>query len=212
MSATDRITLYYDVISPFAYLAIEQLDKLPKAAEITLKPVLFAGLLKHWDNKGPAEIAGQRLFTYRYCHWLAGTLNIPYRMPDKHPFNPLPALRLALCYDNQPDVVRAIFGYIWRDGNLPSDRPQWDRFTQQLIDLYGEPPVSFDAAKQQLRDNTEEAVEHQVFGVPTFEYRGELFFGQDAMPFLTAYIDDDALLYSPAMTRISGIDEEVRRR
>jgi hypothetical protein len=42
-------TSYFDVISPFAYLA------LAKSVAITCRPILFAGLLQHWKHLGPAE-------------------------------------------------------------------------------------------------------------------------------------------------------------
>ena len=51
---------YFDFISPYAYLQFKHLHKLPKDLELSLKPVLFAGLLGHWQHKGPAEIPAWR--------------------------------------------------------------------------------------------------------------------------------------------------------
>ena len=53
-----NIDFWFDPISPFAYLAFEQL---PQALEgcsyaVNYRPVLLAGLLAHWGQKGPAEI------------------------------------------------------------------------------------------------------------------------------------------------------------
>ena len=58
--------------------------------------MLFAGLLNHWGQKGPAEIPAKRRWTYRWCTWWARELGIPFRFPAAHPFNPLPHLRLSL--------------------------------------------------------------------------------------------------------------------
>ena len=60
------------------------------------RPVLFAGLLKHHGQLGPAEIAPKRDWTYRQVLWLAHAHGIPLQMPAAHPFNPLALLRLAL--------------------------------------------------------------------------------------------------------------------
>ena len=52
------LQFWFDPISPYAYLAFEQL---PRALEgiscrVDYRPILFAGLLKQWGQKGPAEI------------------------------------------------------------------------------------------------------------------------------------------------------------
>ncbi len=62
---------YFDLISPYAYLHLKRLGELDPALEITPVPVLFAGLLKHFENKGPAELAPKRVHTYRNCVWMA---------------------------------------------------------------------------------------------------------------------------------------------
>ena len=38
-------------------------------ADVRCVPFLFAGLLERWGQKGPAEIAPKRRFTYRYFVW-----------------------------------------------------------------------------------------------------------------------------------------------
>ena len=62
---------YFDFISPFAYLQNAVFYHLPDDLEVTRKPVLFAGLLGHWEHKGPAEIPRKRVFTLRHTKWLA---------------------------------------------------------------------------------------------------------------------------------------------
>ena len=71
--AMKHITFYLDFISPYAYLAFEQLPEalLGLSYSVTYKPLLFAGLLKHHGQLGPAEIAPKRDWTYRQVLWLA---------------------------------------------------------------------------------------------------------------------------------------------
>ena len=62
---------------------------------VEYRPVLFAGMLAHHGQKGPAEIEAKRAWTFRHVHWLAHSHGIPMDTPARHPFNPLPLLRLG---------------------------------------------------------------------------------------------------------------------
>ena len=62
---------YFDVISPFAALAIPEMEVLCAQHEVTFRPVLFAGLLKAFGHLGPAEIPAKRTQTYRIVQWIA---------------------------------------------------------------------------------------------------------------------------------------------
>ena len=100
---------YFDFVSPFAYIGLHRLKELPADLAIEYRPVLFAGLLNHWGQKGPAEIATKRRYTYRWSHWWAKRLGFPLRYPAAHPFNPLHHLRLAIACGSTPDAIRTIF-------------------------------------------------------------------------------------------------------
>jgi 2-hydroxychromene-2-carboxylate isomerase len=96
-----HITFYLDFISPYAWLAF---DELPQALmglsySVTYKPLLFAALLKHHGQLGPAEIPAKRDWTYRQVQWLAHSKGLSLDLPAAHPFNPLGLLRLALATD-----------------------------------------------------------------------------------------------------------------
>ena len=52
---------YFDFISPFAYIAFTRLGRVSDTLELRYHPVLFAALLNHWEQKGPAEIPGKRI-------------------------------------------------------------------------------------------------------------------------------------------------------
>ena len=57
-----HLTFWFDVISPYAYLAFERLPQALDGLPVTTayRPVLFAGLLGQWGQKGPAEIEPKR--------------------------------------------------------------------------------------------------------------------------------------------------------
>ena len=52
---------YFDFVSPYSCLCLHRLAELAGEVTIAYRPVLFAGLLKHWGQKGPAEIPAKRL-------------------------------------------------------------------------------------------------------------------------------------------------------
>ena len=194
-STMKTITCYLDFISPYAYLAFEALPKslMGVSHRMVYKPVLFAAMLKHHGQLGPAEIAGKRDWTYRQVVWQAKQMGVPLDMPLAHPFNPLALLRLAVaCSDEgEPNryVCETLFKHVWQGGAAADDAVRLQALTQQLA-----PQRSVDAAevKDQLKANTEEAIARGVFGVPTFYVDDKVFWGLDALPMMRAYLDGDA--------------------
>lgn len=211
-SGARRIDCYFDFVSPWSYLAIERLHELPADVELTLHPVLFAGLLQHWGHLGPAEIPAKRLFTLRNVQWIAAGRGVPLTFPPEFPFNPVPLLRLAIAAGAAPAAVQRIFRYVWREGRLPGT-PGEMRELRAAIGLgQAEPAIDDPDVKRRLRENSVRAIEHGVFGVPTFLVNGELFWGDDGMSFLLGYLDEPALLDTPQMKRLAQIPALERRR
>ena len=107
-----RLDWYFDFISPFAYLQWRRLRRYHADVAINPKPVLFAAILNHVGQLGPAEIPQKRRHTYRIVLWQARAAGIPLHFPPTHPFNPLPALRLCLAAPDRMQAIDAIFAHI----------------------------------------------------------------------------------------------------
>jgi len=197
-----EIEWYFDFISPYAYLQLFHMDRLPEDVTVRFRPVLFAGMLNHWGHKGPAEIPGKRVYTFRQAQWLAQREGIPYRMPPHHPFNPLRALRLVIALGNAKDPIEKIFHAIWSDGLLPDNPEGWRGIANAVGCDDADALIGAKTVKDELRENGERAVAQGVFGVPTFCANGELFWGQDSTPFLLDYLDNPALFDDPEIKRI----------
>ncbi len=209
-SSPIAIDWYFDFISPYAYLQWQRLRREAPDLKLNARPVLFAGLLNHWENKGPVEIPPKRSWTYEHCLWVARRHDIPMRLPSAHPFNPLPLLRLAIALGATDDVVDRLFSYVWRDGLLPGDEGAW----QDLLDeLLVEPAdIHADAIKQQLHVNCEQAIAAGVFGVPTAVVDGQLFWGVDATDMLLAFIDRDPFFSTDAWRQAATLPAAQHRR
>ncbi|TAG25156.1 MAG: 2-hydroxychromene-2-carboxylate isomerase [Burkholderiales bacterium] len=210
-----HITFYFDVISPYAYLAFEQL---PKALEgishsVTYKPVLFGALLQHFGQLGPAEIAPKRTWTYRQIHWLAKQQGTPLQMPASHPFNPLGLLRLAVACGSQGAcnryVAETLFRHVWQGGQEAGDVQRLQALTEQL-----KPARALEDAsvKSELKANTDAAVAAGIFGVPTMEVDSHQFWGLDALPMLRAYLSGDDWFASPAWTQAGELPTGIIRK
>lgn len=198
---------YFDPISPYAYLQLFRLPEISNSARIRYRPLLFAGLLNHWGQLGPAEIAPKRLFTYRHVTWLAKRAGIELVMPSAHPFNPLPLLRLAALGGDDHELIRACFEYVWRDGHIPEERVAFDAFLDRCgIDGAAE-RIESTEAKRAVIENGERALKLGVFGVPTLAVDGQLFWGNDATDMLCDWLanpaafDDEALKELPSAAR-----------
>jgi 2-hydroxychromene-2-carboxylate isomerase len=201
---------YFDFVSPFAYICLHRLKELPSDLQIEYRPVLFAGILNHWGQKGPAELPTKRRYTYRWSHWWARSLGLPLRYPAAHPFNPLHHLRLAIACGSKSEAVRMIFDAVWTSGAEATDPARFAALLKEL-DLKKE-DLEKPRVKDKLRSNTEEAVQRGVFGVPTFEVDGELFWGADSIEFLKDFLADPSVIKNQEMQRLDGLPVSAARR
>lgn len=190
-----QITFYLDFISPYAYLAFEELPKalLGLSYSVHYKPVVLGALLRHHGSLGPAEIPAKRDWTYRHVMWLAHSLGVHLDMPAIHPFNPMPLLRLAVGTDTQglPNryVCETLFRHVWQGGADAVDATRLQTITAELAP---ERAATDDSVKAQLKSHTDDAMGLKVFGVPAFEVDGKVFWGLDALPMLRSYLEGDA--------------------
>ena len=186
-----QITFYLDFISPYSYLAFEKLPValMGQSYSVTYKPVLFAALLKHHGQLGPAEMPSKRDWTYRQVLWLAQQQGVELQLPASHPFNPLALLRLAVACDRQgwPSryVCETVFRHVWRGGAEAGDAARLQALTQSLNPARA---LNGDEVKAQLKAHTDEAISLGVFGVPTLAVDDKLFWGFDALPMLRDYL------------------------
>ncbi len=210
-----QIRFDFDVISPYAYLAFE---RLPQALQglsysVSYRPVLFAAMLKAFGQLGPAEIAPKRTWTYRQINWLARQQGTDLQFPASHPFNPLGLLRLAVAcgVDGRCNryVAETLFRHVWTGGLEASDAARLQSLTQQLAPAQ---VPDDELVKQALKANTDAAIAAGVFGVPMMEVDGLMFWGQDALPMLRAYLEGDPWFATAAWQQAGELPTGVRRQ
>ena len=197
------ITFYLDFVSPYSWLAFEQLPKALQGLSVRVryKPVLLGALLQQMGNVGPAAIAPKRAWTARHVQWLGASLGCGLDMPPQFPFNSIPLLRLALAHSEDGYVNRYTAGtvlrHVWLGGQDPLAPERVELLTQALTEQWQPEGDASAHAKALLRANTDEAAARGVFGVPMFELGGKLFWGLDSLPMLRACLEGDAWFAGP---------------
>ena len=211
MQEAVKVSWVFDVISPFAYLAFPQLSRLPAHVSVGFVPVLFAGLLQHFGQLGPAEIPSKRRFTYRFVLWRARQLGLPMRMPPAHPFNPLPALRLIIAAGSDRRAAGTVLDAVFRDGRDVADPAVIAALARELGVADVQAALHDSTVKQRLRDNTAWASARGVFGVPTLVIGEELFWGHDAIDMALEYLRHPDAFRDPDMQAADTLPIGVTR-
>jgi 2-hydroxychromene-2-carboxylate isomerase len=189
------IRFSFDYESPNAYLAWTQLPKLAEKHGCTIEalPVLYAGLLDAHGQLGPGEVPAKgRWMTSNFLR-KAALLGLPLNPPAFFPFNPLLALRVSLLpfeVEQRYELIDALFKAVWMRSFHVSEPAVVERVAEEiglpgseLIERAQSPEI-----KALLRQRTDEAISRGVFGVPSMEVGGELFWGYDDFPYLDLFL------------------------
>ena len=212
------IRFLFDCISPYAHLAWTQLPALAArhGCDVEPVPVLFAALLNAWGHKGPAEIPPKRTWAFKNVVRSAHRLGVPLVPPPTHPFNPLLALRLMvlpLPEEKRFRLISALFAATWGGGPGVTD-PVVVEGLLAAAGLDGAALIAAaggNAAKECLRQNTEEAIAAGAFGVPTMLIGEELFWGLDAFPDMEDHLSGADPVSPELLARWEGLAASADR-
>jgi len=197
-------TWFYDFVSPFSYLLLEQQNKWP-GIDFAPRPVLLSDLNRHWNQRPSYSVESKRLFTYRHALFRAEQLGIPFRMPPAHPFDSVKPMLLAIAAGDDLACVREIFRFIWREGRDPSSEEGFEALCDRVGIQQGTALIEQESVRAQLRRNTNDAITLGVFGVPTFLMNKQLFWGEDALPMVLYCARSPNWLESREVRRISSL-------
>jgi 2-hydroxychromene-2-carboxylate isomerase len=209
MSASSSIDprqpyFFFDFVSPFSYLLLEQHDKWPNMPFEVL-PIDVLALFRHWGQPHYSAIPSKRVFTYRHALFRAEQLGIPFKMPKVHPFSSSKALRLAVAAGGEIACIREIFRFIWRQGRDPSTEEGFAELCRHVGLPDGEKMIELEDVKAKLAGNLQRAVDLGVFGVPTFIVNEQLFWGEDTLPMVLYVARSPNWLDGAEVNRISNL-------
>ncbi len=218
-----RIGLYFDFVSPYAWLGLERAWRLARDSDWTweLHPVVYAKLLEATGLTGPAETELKRRHLFWDVARQAARLQLTFQGPPAHPFRSLDALRTQMVFRDHPralELAAALARAAWSEGRDLTDPVVLEAIVSEVgleesgwTARLGDPAI-----KDALRRSTASALEVGVFGVPTFEWQGELFWGQDRIEDLEARVSGelriDARAVSEMLARPRGSERRLRGR
>jgi 2-hydroxychromene-2-carboxylate isomerase len=187
--AEARATFYYDLVSPYSYLAAERVSGLFTEAELEQpewQPVLLWGLFKHFGRSpwplGPEREAGMAEVERR-----ASAYGLPPIVwPDPWPGNTLTAMRVATFAKQTGRTVSfslAAFRQAFAAGRDLADADNV-MIAGAACELHPRAllkAVETEIVKSALREATDRAAERGVAGVPALVVGGEVFWGDDRL-------------------------------
>ena len=213
------IEIFYDIISPYAYLGLELFSRhsLSRTIDFTISPVSLGLILGKTGNPGPANIAPKRKGALLDFCMQSAKHEIPAIGPPEHPFNPMPATRFIHSIENSTlrfKATLALNAYCWGQGKAVDDEEcitealkETDFFQDEWSDIKSF--IKENRGRQKLKETTYRALELDVFGVPTFRYDGINFWGSDRLDLLQEYINNPDKLtdnhYQKMITTPAGL-------
>ena len=188
-----QVEFFFDVGSPYTYLAYHQLPKIAEArqAEIVWRPILLGGVFQATGNHSPVDVPAKGKNLLVDLQRWARQYGVAMQMNPHFPINTLALMRGAVAMQLQGDdelqrYLAAIFSAMFeqpRNLNLPEE-------IDAVLREAGFDPAAFLAAineqavKDKLKSDTAEAVERGVFGAPTFFVGDDMYWGQDRLHFV----------------------------
>ncbi len=189
------VEFYYDLGSPYSYLASTQIERICEKynAQLEWKPFLLGGVYKETGNRAPLEVPNKKAYMIKDLADWAGYYGVRFNFPDLFPLNSVKPMRGALVAKEKEkirDYTHKLFELYWIDGeDLSQDEVLEKAVTELGLDAswflrrIGEQDI-----KDKLREETIEAVKRGAFGAPTILVGDKMFWGNDRLIFLEEYL------------------------
>ena len=183
---SDHIDFYFDIISPYAYIAYKKILKINNI-DFKLKPILLGGLHNLAGITAPAFNKYKMKNMQNDCELVAKKNNISFKWNSKFPINSLNIMRGYLCVENskKEEYLNSFFEAYWKEDLDLSNLENIKILLKNLNINKDEFFISINNqnTKDNLKQLTQEAFEKEVFGAPTFIVNNKIFWGQDRLEY-----------------------------
>lgn len=190
------ITFWFDVHSPWVYLAAHRIGDIARRRAITVRwrPLQLPKLVEAIGGRRPLEenAAFVRWYRQDLADW-AALQGLPLRYHPDYPLRNARALRVCLYADQQgkaESFTKRLLSAYWSEAQDITDPAILGELAADVgLDNQAAQDATSDAGlKSQLETNTREAIERGVFGVPTVDVGDKLFFGNDRLELMERYL------------------------
>mgnify|MGYP001219050085 FL=1 len=189
----NHIDFYFDIISPYAYIAYKKILK-RKNILLNYKPIFLGGLHNLAGIEAPAFNKYKMNNMKNDCDLVALKNNIEFKWNSKFPINSLNLMRGYICVneDKRDQYLNCFFDAYWKDNQDLSNSKNIDNLLNNLkIDsnrFYQS--IKEQTIKDKLIKLTTEAFQKKVFGAPTFIVNNKIFWGQDRLEYALEELDN----------------------
>ena len=203
------IEIYIDFKSPYAYLAIDSSIKFAKHNKLEINWLPF--VLEIPDFLGSAKVDDQRniiesnrnphqwrrvKYSYMDCRRYANIRDITIRGPQKIWDTQLISIALLWTKNNHYELtelfIKYVFEKFWkRELDIEDNNVITNILKHIGISTNGFKEWSINGGKKELEVIIEKGHEKGVFGVPSYYFDNELFWGREHLPMIEAIITND---------------------
>ncbi len=191
---TNHIDFYFDIISPYAYIAHKKIQKY-KNIVFNYKPIFLGGLHNLAGIDPPAFNKFKMKNMVNDCNLVSEKNNIQFKWNSKFPINSLSIMRGYLCINNNKknDYLNYFFDAYWKDNQ---DLSNIENVSKLLNKLNIDSDKFFNSIKEKsikdkLIELTTDAFNKEVFGAPTFVINNKIFWGQDRLDYALEEINNN---------------------
>jgi 2-hydroxychromene-2-carboxylate isomerase len=185
---TASILFYFDFSSSYSYIAQSRVAEIEQrtGARVEYRPIVLGAVFHHLQHSVPPADSVKMSYLNRDLQRLAQRAGVVYKTPPMFPFNAMESMRIFYALDavNQ-DAARtfanAVFAGAYAEGldmsSVENVSLVLGRLGEDRDSIVGDD--SFALAKARLKEETQRAIESNVFGAPSFVCGDELYWGAD---------------------------------
>lgn len=197
MTTKQTIDFYFDLTSPYSYVAAEQIEDLAAAGHrvVNYKPTLLGFVFKSTGNTAPMMNPAKGKYSAKDFARTARFHGLEINWPKKFPINATVGSRAILQVINtQPEkageLTRALYKAYFVTGQ---------DITEEAVVAEVASSIGLDGAalvagtqdeyiKEQMKNAVQESIDAGMFGAPYFVVDGEAFWGQDRIEQLRRWV------------------------
>ena len=183
---SDHIDFYFDIISPYSYIAHKKIQNLTNVV-FNYKPIFLGGLHNLAGIEAPAFNKFKMQNMRNDCDLVAFKNKIKFKWNSKFPINSLNIMRGYLSINNSKKIeyLNCFFDAYWRDNK---DLSNSETINNLLGNLKIDQEKFYTSIKEQVTKDeliklTNKAFQKEVFGAPTFIVNNKIFWGQDRLEY-----------------------------
>ena len=186
-----KIDFYFDISSPYSYLAHTQLRRFEKETgeKINYMPIFLGGLHRLADIHAPGLNPYKGKYLIKDLKLFADKYKVNYQFNRYFPIKSIYIMRGALVAEQNNyfhNYIDKFFIAAWVDSLNLNDEKIFEKFLKNMnINFaYFFQKLSDQTIKDDLKNKTEAAFKKGIFGAPTFVVNGKMFWGQDRLEFV----------------------------